>query len=308
MEEIADTIIVGGGPAGLTCALVLGRCRRKVLLFDTGMQRNRMSEAMHAFPSRDGENPKVFLNAVKKELLHYGIRVQKKEVIKACRYGRNFEVTTAAGDVFYSRTLLLATGVKDELPPIRGIENYYGKGVFHCPYCDGYEHRDKTWVVCASRGKVAVELCLKLLTWTSDICLLTQYAKGLSLEEMKLLKRRGIKLIAQPAEEVCGSEGRLTEIRLQHGAVLPCSALIFSAPVKQQSTLAIQLGCLQKRTSKVDSNRLQQTRVEGLYVAGDMAKDMQLVVIAAAEGARAAVAINAKLNKERVARKGNKRL
>ncbi len=297
-KKIYDTIVVGGGPAGLSCALLLGRCLRSVLVFDTGLVRNRFSESMHAFPSRDGEHPQVFLNKIKSELRVYGIRVWKREIISARKTNEGFELKDGRKEKYYCKKLLLATGLVDVLPPLDGIEKYYGRGVFHCPYCDGWENRKKPWAVYAVSARPAVEVCLRLKTWTDDVTLLSAYTKGLKKTDQELLLRNGISLKPSPVAELQGKRGNLNAIRFENGDVMPCEALFFSTVPKQHSGLAEQLGCRRTRKGNVDFDKLQQTNVPGLFAAGDMARDMQLVLIAAAEGAKAAVVINAVLNKE----------
>lgn len=299
MKRTYDVIVAGGGPAGLTCALVLARCLRSVIVFDTGTNRNRFSSALHGFPTRDGEKPAVFLNLVRRELASYGIRVVKKRITGAQKTNTGFRVTTAEGEHFESALLLLSTGLTDRLPAIPGLEKYYGRNVFHCPYCDGYEHRDGSWVVSTSSGKAAVEVCQRLKTWTQDITLLAAYARSIGDTDVRRLRRAGIRVLWTRVEKVSGAMGRLRQLHMENGTILKCDAFFFSAPSMQQSDLARELGCTFNKQGQVRTDRLQQTAVPGLYAAGDMARDMELMVIAAAEGAKAAVAMNTVLNRMR---------
>ncbi len=298
MENSAEVIIVGGGPAGLSCALVLGRCRRKVLLFDTGNPRNKKSHAMHAFISREGEDPAEFRRKTRAELKKYGIRVYNQEMISVQRTPEGFHLRSAEGNYFFSKKLVLATGLTDVLPPIKGIEDFYGKSVFHCPYCDGWEARDKKWVVYAARKQGAVEACLRFRDWTSDITLLCEGIPGFGKKEKEILARNGIKCLYNKPRQLIGKNGKLKKIILEKGEVITADFLFFSTGHKQQSDLAAQLGCNCSNTGAIHFNRKQQTNIPGLYAAGDVVRDMHLVIIAAAEGAKAAVAINTELNKE----------
>jgi thioredoxin reductase len=298
MENSAEVIIVGGGPAGMSCALVLGRCGRKVLLFDTGNQRNKSSHSMHAFISRDGEDPVAFLRKTKGELKKYGIRSYQQEIISVERSPDGFHLRSAEGNFFFSKKLVLATGLADELPRIAGIEQFYGKSVFHCPYCDGWEARNKKWIVYAIKKQVAVEACLRFRDWTKDITLLSAGIPGFGKKEEEILTRNGIKCINKLPKKLIGKNGRLKKILFEQGEMIDADFLFFSTAPKQQSNLALQLGCDCTNTGAIHFNRKQQTNIPGLYAAGDVVRDMHLVIIAAAEGAKAAVAINTELNKE----------
>lgn len=292
-----DVIIVGAGPAGLSCAMTLGRCNRKVVIFDTGDPRNKSARAMHGFLSRDGENPLVFLQKAKLELKKYGITLVNHKVTKAERLEQGFRVTTSVGEVFYSKKMLLATGLADELPPIKGIEKYYGRSVFHCPYCDGWEMRGQPWVVYAKRKVAAIEICLRFRTWTSDITLLGK-GLGLTKSDKEYLALYDIKITMEAVSALEGKNGYLKHVAFENGTRIPASVLFFSTGHRQQSDLAQQLGCSCDSKGVIKCNRYQQTNIDGLYVAGDMARDMQFVIIAAAEGAKAGVTLNSVLDKE----------
>ena len=145
---MVDVIIVGGGPSGLSAALALGRCRRKVLIFDKGEPRNAASKGMHGFLTRDGIEPLEFLRLGREELRRYpSVEFRSSEIVAAECKDREFMARSESGEVFTSRILLLATGIVDELPPLPGIERFYGRSVHHCPYCDGWEHQDQPLAV-----------------------------------------------------------------------------------------------------------------------------------------------------------------
>lgn len=297
-------IIVGGGPAGLSCAMTLGRCNRKVVIFDTGDPRNKSARAMHGFLSRDGENPLAFLQKAKLELKKYGIVLVNQKVVQAERLELGFKVTTSMGETFYSKKILLATGLADELPPVKGIDKYYGRSVFHCPYCDGWEMRDQPWVVYAKRRVAALEICLRFRTWTSDITLLGK-GLGLTKSDKAYLALHGVKITMEAIAGFEGRNGYMKHAVFENGTKIPASVLFFSTGCRQQSDLAAQLGCESEANGVIKCNRYQQTNIEGVYVAGDTAKDMQFVIIAAAEGAKAGVTINSVLEQEsRIPRPG----
>lgn len=292
-----DVTIVGGGPAGLSAALLLGRCMRKIVLFDSGTYRNAWSDAMNGFISRDGTNPGEFLGMVRKDLEKYDIEIKQKTVVKARLDGGMFEVTDSDDQVYLSRKLLIATGVKDRWPQIPGIEPFNGKSVHHCPYCDGWESRNKA-LGAYGKGRDAVGLSLSLKTWSSDVTLYTDGTRRLGKADTLLLESNKIKICTASIERVEGEGKHLQRVVLQGGATLPCEVIFFSTGADQRCHLAHELGCDFTSKGVVRTYRNQQTNIPGLYVAGDAAREMQLVIVAAAEGTKAGVMINKELQEE----------
>jgi thioredoxin reductase len=296
--DLFDVIIVGGGPAGLNAAVVLGRCQRKVLLFDTGMQRNRHSHGIHNFLTRDDMLPKDFISLSLKEIKKYGVLFLKKEVVVASRQkAGTFFVKDNTGITYHAKKLLITTGLSDKLPSLEGIDQFYGKSVFHCPYCDAWEVRNKRIGVYA-KNKNGFELALSLATWSRSIIYFTDRKKYLSREEMQVLKQYNIPVITETIERLQGSDGKLKAIVMKNNQQYPCDALFFVNGYIQQSHLVEQLGCSIGKKKMILTNKFQQTNVPGVFVAGDVDKDVHFVVIAAAEGAKAAVIINKILQKE----------
>jgi thioredoxin reductase len=210
-----------------------------------------------------------------------------------------FQVAVETGEVFRCRRLLLATGVRDQLPDIDGMVRFYGRGVFHCPYCDGWEVRDRPLV---AHGPLdgAAGLALHLLTWSQDVTLCST-GGTVSRARWNRLERRGVRIVAEPVARLEGSEDcddRLEAVVLGSGERIHASALFLSAPRVPRSDLAEQLGCAMDSTGNVRVRGAQRTGVPGLYLAGDAAGDVQFAVVAAGEGARAAVAIHQDLEKE----------
>lgn len=298
--EVQDCIIVGGGPAGLNAAVVLGRCRRKVLVFDTNNHRNRYSHGMHNYLTRDGILPPEFIQLAQQELKKYGVKFKKKKIINARKNQDGFFVITDdSGDTYYSRKLLIATGLTDNVPNIPGLKEMYGVSIFHCPYCDGWEVRDKRIGVYA-RNKDGSELALALKGWSDKITLFTDGKNKIKSVEEELLKANDIEIIRLPIERLEGVNGQLKKIVFKTGEERKCDALFFVNGFTQQCDLAETFGCEMSTKGVVLVNRHQQTNIEGLYVAGDAAKDMHFVVVAAAEGAKAGVTINKELQKAAV--------
>ncbi|MGV7035030.1 NAD(P)/FAD-dependent oxidoreductase [Methylobacterium symbioticum] len=295
---IFDVIIVGAGPAGLSAALILGRCRRQVLVLDAGHPRNAAAEHTNGFFTRDGTPPAELRRHGREQLDRYpDVMLQDAEVSAAERIGEHFEVSLRNGDRYRSRKLLLATGVLDELPEIKGFAEFYGRGVFHCPYCDGWENRGKP-VAIYGRGQAGKGLALELTGWSRDIVLCTDGPADLSDHDRARLQRNGIVCREEPLLCLEGRHGRLAGIRFANGEVLPRDALFLTGRERQASDLAMKLGCQMTRKGSIETGSYEKTEIPGLYVAGDASRHVQLVVVAAAEGAMAAFAINTELLKE----------
>jgi len=296
--EIQDCIIVGGGPAGLNAAVVLGRCRRKVLLFDTGTYRNRYSHGMHNYLTRDDILPPDFIDISRKEIKKYGVKTIHRKVTNARKNSDGIFVAKDGKDeLHYAKKMLIATGLWDNLPTIPGFRELYGKAIFHCPYCDGWEVRDKALGVYA-RAKNGFELALALKGWSDNV---TYYADGknkLKPTEVETLCLNNIPIVSYPVESLKADGEKLKAIVFKNGESRKCDALFFVNGFEQQCNLAETFGCNMTKKGVVLTNRYQQTNIKGLYVAGDAAKDMHFVVVAAAEGAKAGVLINKELQKE----------
>ena len=298
--DTQDVIIIGGGPAGLNAAVVLGRCRRKVLLFDTGQYRNKYSHGMHNYLTRDGIKPSEFINISRKELKKYGVAVLEQRVVKAKKNEAGvFTVLDEKGKTYQSKKLLVATGLKDKVPLIPGFQEFYGTSVFHCPYCDGWEVSDKKIGVYA-REKEGWELALALKGWTDTVTLYTDGKGKVKPVHRERLAINNIEIKNLPIEKLEGKNGQLKKVVFKNGETSPCDAMFFVNGFEQQCNLAEAFGCDVSKKGVVITNRFQQTNIPGLYVAGDASRDMHFVVVAASEGAKAGVTINKELQKEKV--------
>jgi thioredoxin reductase len=303
-----DVVIVGAGPAGLSAALVLGRARRKVLLCDRGTPRNWAAKEMHSFITRDGVDPREFRARAHEELSCYpSVTFRKVRVTGAARApSGGFDVTLQGRSKAWTRKLLLATGVFDVLPPVQGIERCYGTSVFQCPYCDGWEIRDRPIAVYGKRQR-GFEMARALTAWTSDIVLCTDGPSGLSRPDVTQLERNGIRLRTERIARLRGQGGQLESIVFRNGDELQRSALFFDTPSHEQSDLAQLLGCEFTRSGGIKCGEYEATSVPGVFAAGNITRDVQLVIVAAAEGTRAAFGINRALTREDFAMRSSER-
>ena len=287
-----DVLIVGGGPAGLSAALILGRCHRKVLVCDEGRQRNLSSHAIHGLLGREGKSPSDFLDEALEELSRYkSVSVRGTRVASVAPAGEGFEFVCADGTGGTASKVLLATGLVDELPELEGIEPLYGISVHHCLYCDGFEYAGKP-VAAYGKGDKGAELAIAMKQWMQDIVVCSD-GTGMSAQAMRRLHEHNIPLRTEPIESLEGANGELTKIIFKSGPDLPRAGLFFSTGCHQASDLSKTLGCKRDEKGGVETDPVTgETNVPGVYVAGDVSRDVLLVAVAIAEGAEAGVAIN----------------
>ncbi len=302
---INDVIIVGGGPAGLSAALILARCRRRVVVIDAGNPRNAAAREFHGYLGRDGMSPSELLRDGRAELAKYEVEVLHDLVVHAeCASGAledargtRFSVSTQTGQTFLARKLLLATGTRDELPPFEGLRECYGISVHHCPYCDGWEHRDQHLLAYGDNPSSAIGLAELLSGWSKQVTVLTNGQRA-SEEERQRLQRSGLAIREAAIEALLHTDGRLQAIQLHAAEPLAAEALFFNSSQRPQSELSMMLGCEMANEFITRTGRRQTTNVPGLFLAGDADGEVQFVIVAAGEGATAAVAINRELQSE----------
>jgi thioredoxin reductase len=286
-----EAVILGGGPAGLSAGLVLGRCLRQTLVCDDGRYRNQCSRALHCFMGHDGADPAELLASSRRQLARYETVILANWTASFVeRAGGSFVVHLEGGGKAITTALLVATGVADELPPLDGITSLFGRSVHVCPYCDGWEHR-QTSVAAYGRGEKGAIFANMLRQWTGDLVLCT-HGEALERGIQDKLRARGIRINSKPIRRLDGEDGRLASIVFEDGEVLERKALFFTTGQHPRSPLLERLGCRYDEKGGFACDPDGRTNVEGVYVAGDVSRDVQLAVIAAAEGARAGLAIN----------------
>jgi thioredoxin reductase len=301
-----DVLIVGAGSAGLSAALTLGRCRRRVLVADGGAPRNAPSPAVHGFLSRDGIRPARLLQLGHEQLAPYPtVEVRELKITKLHRLAHGFraEGTTGQGHAWAGTAsrVVLATGVADVLPPLPGFRELWGTGVLHCPYCHGYEVRDQPLAV-YGRGKAAVGLALLLTNWSKDIVVVTNGPGHLSDYGRQRLRQHRIGLRQEPVKGLVGGpDGLLRCVEFEDGTYLERTALFLHAPQEQRSKLAAETGAHITNKGAVWVDKNLQTNIPGLYAAGDTVPGQQQALIAAGEGSKVAICLNEALTKEQCA-------
>jgi thioredoxin reductase len=290
-----DVIVVGAGPAGLSAALTLGRQRRNVLVLDSGEPRNAPADGVHMLLSRDGVPPAELRRLGREDLAAYPtVEYREAVAVTAARTVGGFDVTLSGGTAEHARSLILATGIADELPPLPGVAERFGKSVFHCPFCHGFEARDQPLAVLGNDFVHAVLALYLADRLTGDVILCTGGPQSLGAELTAKLAERGVGIREDELAAVDGDFGRL-KVVFAGGEVLERGAVFLHPGARQKSPLAARLGCgtLPDGTVRVDERQL--STVPGVFAVGDMARlasapgPMPFAVTGAADGVRAAI-------------------
>jgi thioredoxin reductase len=294
-----DAVIVGAGPAGLTCAIFLGRYRRRVLVIDDAKPRNYASRGVHGFLGQHGILPGDLLARGREEAASAGVEFCDARATKIEQVGDVFEVKTNSDQsVVRARRIVLAYGVRDTLPDIPNLGEFYGQSVHHCPDCDGYESRDKRIGVIAW-GKNAAGLALKLLQWSDDVVILTHGHEREWDDELnsKLLAEQ-VSVKTETIASLEGANGCVESAVLSTGERVPVRAIFFSIHVERTCNLAETLGCecaTEPGEPDIVVDEHRHTTIEGVWAVGDLVAGSKLVVTAAADGAIAEISINKSL-------------
>ncbi|HEY7596696.1 MAG TPA: NAD(P)/FAD-dependent oxidoreductase [Actinophytocola sp.] len=290
MADKYDVVIAGGGAAGLSAALVLGRARRRVAVVDSGEPRNARAAALHGFLSRDGMAPADLLAAGRREVAGYGVELIEDKVLAA---EPGFTVRLAGGRTLETRQLIVTTGLRDELPDIPGLAERWGTDVVVCPYCHGYEVRDQPLGVIAS-GPMAAMKALLVRNWSADVVLFPGPDPLGEITADERLAARGIEVVPGEIARVVVAGDRLTGVEVG-GRFVPRSAIFVNPTFVPADGLLTSLGCETDDEGWVRTDAAGRTSVPGVWAAGNVVDPHSQLITAAGAGSYTAAQLNNEL-------------
>ncbi|MCI2255031.1 NAD(P)/FAD-dependent oxidoreductase [Domibacillus sp. PGB-M46] len=292
-NEQVDVVIAGGGPGGLNAALVLGRSLKKVLVIDEDRPRNSATLRSHGFLTRDGASPDEIREIAREQLKTYPNVTFIKDVVEDVeRKNGLFMVKTKNGKMASGRKMIFATGMKDHLPDIPGLDKVYGKTVFHCPYCDGWERQHDPIALFAD-GKALLPFVKLIFNWSKDLIVFSNGPAGITAEEKKQLTHYNIPLIETPIANLQSTNGQLENVVLQNGdSIRRTGGFMASTGERQGSSLPARLGIRLNDQHEYVTGQHGQTEIKDLFIIGDAKNTFTSLVGAASQGYEAAVKIN----------------
>lgn len=298
MKEQYDVVIIGGSYAGLSAAMTLGRALRNVLVIDSGKPCNAPTPHSHNFLTQDGNTPSEIAAIARKQVEQYDTIQFLDGIAKtATKEENSFSVTTAAGESFSSKKLVIATGLKDIMPPIEGFEDCWGKSVLHCPYCHGYEVRHQKTGVMAN-GEMGHFFAKLISNWTDELTLFTNGKSTLTAEQTQQLEKHNIQVNENEITKINHDKGYISSIELETKEVVNLDAMYCKIKVELQGDFIQTLGCKLDEQGLIETDPFQQTTVEGVYACGDNSA-MRSLPNAVSTGATVGAAINVALVDEK---------
>jgi thioredoxin reductase len=302
-RDAVDVAVIGGGYSGLSAGMWAARYRRRVLIIDGGEQRNAATATAHGYMGFDGASPATILERARADLGRYPDAeiIDRTQVDDLRSLENGFVLQLSDDTTCEARRVILATGVRDLLPDIEGFEDYYGKAVFTCPSCDGYEVQGQAVAVIGDGEQIA-GLALSLLDWATGVTMIVDpTSSSREPENRARLAQHGIDVVTGIPMALTGTDGHLKSVRLEDDTVVDCEALFCTVGHEQRSDLAKQLGCDFTDAGCVSVDEHCNTSVKHVYAAGDMTPGPHLIQVAAAQGATAGVAAAQSLRGERTA-------
>jgi len=310
MDETYDVVVVGGGAAGLSGAVALARSRRSVLVVDAGDPRNAPAGHVHNYLGREGTPPAELLAAGRADVKGYGGEVVTDTAVAAEPVDGGFRVTFTSGRTVRARRMLVTTGLVDELPDVAGLAARWGRDVLHCPYCHGYEVRDRAIGILASAVPTAVHHALLFRQLSDDVTVFLHTVGDLPPDAREQLVARGVAVVDGEVAAVEVADDRLTGLRLRSGEVVPRDAVVVAPTFVARAEVLTSLGLVPVEQemagvvmgAAVPADPTGATAVPGVWVAGNVTDLRAQVVSAAAAGLNAGAAINADLIAEETRR------
>ncbi|MGF9910751.1 NAD(P)/FAD-dependent oxidoreductase [Brevibacillus porteri] len=295
MNQLIDVGIIGGGPAGMSAALALGRARKSVVVIDEGRPRNLVTRQSHGFLTRDGITPSEFRHIAREQISAYpSVHFVEDTAVTITGHDGNFLITTAQGTTYQSKKLLFAVGMKDLPLPVNGLADVYGKSAFVCPYCDGWELRDQSLVLIAN-GEKALHLAKMLSGWTNQYTICTNGPDEFTEEQRLELLQHRVPVFDSPIECIDSVDGMVQRVELTDGNSISCTGIFFAPRLVAGSDLPEALGCQLTEAGTIIIDNFGKTSVPGVYSAGDAATTNYQVMSAAALGSVAGMSINNEL-------------
>jgi len=293
-----EVIIIGGSYAGLSTAMTLGRSLRDTLIIDAGKPCNRQTPNSHNFLTQDGSTPQEISEIAKNQISKYErIKFYNGLAINGKRIKKGFEITTANGDVFTAKKLVFATGIKDIMPNIHGFSQCWGISVVHCPYCHGYEIRNKKTAIIAN-GERAFHLASLVSNLTKEITIITSGTNDFDESQLKKLKQYNFKIVEKEISTIEQKNGQLEKIVFKDGSKENYECAYASVPFEQNSTIPEILGCKFTDHGHIEVNSMQKTTEDGIFACGDNSTMMRSVAIAVSSGNISGAVINNELTQE----------
>ena len=297
-----DVIIIGGSYAGLSAAMSLGRSLKKTLVIDSGQPCNAQTPHSHNFLTQDGKTPTEIAALAKQQVEQYDtVEFFNDKALHAAKTNQGFIIRTASGVTFQSKKLILASGIKDQMPDIPGFASCWGISVIHCPYCHGYEYREQPTGIFAN-GEKAFHLATLVSSLTKELTVLTNGPADFNTEQIAILKRRRITVLESPIEQIDHINGHLQQLKLKDGNLINLNALYAAIPFTQHSEIPALLGCEVSESGHLKVDQFHKTNIPGVFACGDNSSPMRSVSNAVATGAFAGAMANMELTKESFSR------
>ena len=295
MSSVFDVIIVGGSYAGLSAAMSLGRSRRNVLVIDSGKPCNASTPHSHNFLTQDGSAPADIARISKQQVEKYPtVKFQNGIAIAGSKQDNRFNITLENGEIVLGKKLIFATGIKDQLLPVKGFSECWGKSVIHCPYCHGYEFHSRRTAILAT-GEAAMHYALLVRNLTADLTMLTNGQNDLTQEQLDRLTKHRIPVIDTEVIEIIHTGGQVRSLKFNDGSELSFDAVYAKVPFVQHSDIPVSLGCELSEQGYIKIDAMQKTIIDGVFACGDNSSMMRAVANAVSTGNFTGAVVNKEL-------------